>query len=54
MAVDNISVYNKLSELAGKCDSCGSQDHQTFQCSLIVYKPIPRKVTGFKLKVKDF
>ena len=52
MAVDNISIYNKLSELAGKCDSCGSQDHQTFQCSLIVYKPIPRKVTKIKLKLK--
>ena len=44
MLVDNIKIYNKINDLGIKCDSCGSLDHPTFQCGMIVYKPTPKKV----------
>jgi hypothetical protein len=55
MLADNMKVYNKINDLVMKCDSCGSTDHLTYQCGLIVYKPIPKKVNGLyilnKLKI---
>lgn len=44
MLVDNLKIYNKMIDLGMKCDSCGALDHPTFQCSMIAYRPIPKKV----------
>ena len=45
MLVDNMKTYNKVNDLGMKCDSCGSIEHLTFQCGMIVYKPNTKKVT---------
>ena len=48
MLVDNMKIYNKMNNLGMKCDSCGSLDHLTFQCEMIVYKPNIKKVAFFQ------
>jgi hypothetical protein len=50
MVVDNIKNYNRINDIALKCESCNCYDHLTHQCGLLSYKPINKKVPILKKK----